>query len=222
MSTGKSLTESAYQAIRSDILAGRLEPGRKLRIQDLVDRLQVSPSVIREALSKLSAESLVMAEPQRGFRVTAIDMEDVRDLTAVRIDIEAKCLRQAISAGDLKWESDIVAAFHALAHTPYRTDAISDDWSAAHAIFHASLVAACKSRWLLRIREQLFAQADRYRQINIRSSTSDRDVVGEHSRIADAVLCRDENLAIERMTAHLRATEVLTLRSLESKQVGVP
>jgi GntR family carbon starvation induced transcriptional regulator len=75
---------------------------------------------------------------------------------------------------------------------------------------------------LLRIREQLFAQADRYRQINIRSSTSDRDVVGEHSRIADAVLSRDENLAIERMTAHLRATEVPTLQSLESKQVGVP
>jgi DNA-binding GntR family transcriptional regulator len=218
MENAKTLTISAYQSIRSDILAGRLEPGRKLRIQELVERLEVSPSVIREALSRLSAETFVVAEPQRGFRVAAIDVEDVRDLTDVRVDIEAKCLRQSITNGDLKWETEIVAALHTLAGTPYHTDAISDDWSAAHARFHFALVAACSSRWLLRIREQLFAQADRYRQINIRISASNRDVVKEHTLIADAVLGRDVDLAIERMTEHLRATEIMTLRSLESKR----
>ena len=110
MENAKTLTISAYQSIRSDILAGRLEPGRKLRIQELVERLEVSPSVIREALSRLSAETFVVAEPQRGFRVAAIDVEDVRDLTDVRVDIEAKCLRQSITNGDLKWETEIVAA----------------------------------------------------------------------------------------------------------------
>lgn len=219
MATSKSMTVSTYHLIRADIIAGRLEPGRKLRIQELVERLEVSPSVIREALSRLSAEALVTAEPQRGFRVAAIDVEDVRDLTDVRIDIEAKCLRQAIMNGDLRWESEIAAAYHSLIRTPYQTEAVSDDWSAAHAKFHFALVAACNSRWLLRIREQLFAQADRYRHINIRTS-ADRDVVKEHSLIADAVLGRNVELAVERMTEHLRATEIMTLKSLESKRLA--
>lgn len=218
----KTLTVSAYRSIRSDILAGRLEPGRKLRIQELVTRLEVSPSVVREALSRLSAEMLVIAEPQRGFRVAPINAEDVSDLTDVRVDIEMKCLRQAIKNGDLAWEEEIVAANHALSRTPYHTHEISDEWSAVHERFHAALVAACNSPWLLRIREQLFAQAERYRRINIRSSKLDRDVVEEHARIADAVLSRDVDLAMERMTAHLRATEILTLESLRLQPIESP
>ncbi len=119
-------------------------------------RLEVSPSVVREALSRLSAETLVVAEPQRGFRVAPINAEDVSDLTDVRVDIEMKCLRQAIKNGDLAWEEEIVAANHALGRTPYQTHEISDEWSAVHARFHVALVAACNSPWLLRIREQLF------------------------------------------------------------------
>jgi DNA-binding GntR family transcriptional regulator len=214
----KSLTVSAYRSIRSDILAGRLEPGRKLRIQELVDRLEVSPSVVREALSRLSAETLVVAEPQRGFRVSPINAEDVSDLTDVRVDIEMKCLRQAIKNGDLAWEEEIVAANHALGRTPYQAHEISDEWSEAHARFHVALVAACNSPWLLRIREQLFAQAERYRRINIRTSSSNRDVVEEHAKIANAVLNRDIDLAMELMTAHLRATEIHTLESLRSQK----
>ena len=110
MSDSTSRTVSTYQHVRSDILAGRLEPDRKLRIQELAASLDVSPSVVREALSRLSAESLVIAEPQRGFRVSPINAEDVRDLTQVRIDIELKCLRRAMSEGDVSWEAGIVAA----------------------------------------------------------------------------------------------------------------
>ena len=221
MSDSTSRTVSAYQHVRSDILAGRLEPDRKLRIQELAASLDVSPSVVREALSRLSAESLVIAEPQRGFRVSPINAEDVRDLTQVRIDIELKCLRRAMSEGDVSWEAGIVAANHALMRTPYDLNDIGDDWTAAHAKFHFALVAACDSPWLLRIREQLFVQGERYRRINIRMSDDSRDLRAEHARLADAVLSRDMKLASERMTEHLRLTEILTLQSLSSRQAAV-
>ncbi len=221
MSDSPSLTVSAYQHIRSDILAGRLEPDRKLRIQELAGRLDVSPSVVREALSRLSAESLVIAEPQRGFRVTPINAADVKDLTAVRVDIELKCLRRAIDRGDVGWESAIVAANHALNRTPQEGHDVSDEWTAAHAKFHFALVAACDSPWLLRIREQLFLQGERYRRINLQMSDDDRDLRAEHTRLAEAVLSRDVALAAERMTEHLRLTEILTLKSLQSRRAEV-
>lgn len=210
-----SRTVSAYLRIRSDILAGRLKADRKLRIQELAATLEVSPSVVREALSRLSAESLVVAEPQRGFRVAPINAADVRDLTEVRIDIELKCLLRAMQRGGVDWESEIVAANYALGRAPQDTREVSDDWSAAHARFHTALVAACDSPWLLRLREQLFVQGERYRRINLRMSSADRDLSGEHSRLADAVLHRDEPLATQRMTDHLRITETLTLKSLQ-------
>lgn len=209
-----SLTVSVYLQVRSDILAGRLAPTSKLKIQELSARLKVSPSVVREALSRLSAESLVVAEPQRGFRVAPICAEDVRDLTQVRIDIELQCLRRALSEGTLSWEAAIVAALHELVRTPYDVQDLSDEWTVAHAKFHAALVAACDSPWLLRIREQLFVQGERYRRINIRMSHEGRDLRIEHSELAEAVLSRDAALACERMTDHLRLTETLTLQSL--------
>ena len=221
MTDSPSRTVSVYQHIRSDILAGRLEPDRKLRIQELAAKLDVSPSVVREALSRLSAESLVVAEPQRGFRVAPINAADVKDLTQVRIDIELKCLRRAMSLGDVGWEAAIVATNHALSRTPQDIHDVSDEWTAAHAKFHHALGAACDSRWLLRIREQLFLQGERYRRINIRMSDADRDLHAEHARLAEAVLSRNVALASERMTDHLRLTETLTLKSLQSRRAEV-
>jgi DNA-binding GntR family transcriptional regulator len=221
MPESPSRTISVYNQVRSDILAGRLEPDRKLRIQELAASLEVSPSVVREALSRLSSESLVIAEPQRGFRVAPINAADVSDLTEVRIDIELKCLRRAMSQGNVDWEVAIVAANHALIRTPHDIHEISDDWTLAHARFHQALVAACDSPWLLRIREQLFVQGERYRRINIRMSADDRDLRAEHTQLAEAVLSGDVTLATERMTEHLRLTETLTLQSLQMEQAAV-
>src|SRR5712672_2028195 len=77
--------EGVYQHLRADILACRLRPGVKLQINLLAEDLGVSLSGVREALSKLSAEGLVVAEPQRGFRVAPVSLEDLGDLTMTRI-----------------------------------------------------------------------------------------------------------------------------------------
>ena len=209
-----SLTFSTYRDLRGDVLAGRLAPGEKLKIQELAVQAGVSPGVIREALSRLASERLVIASPQRGFRVAPISAEDVHDLTEARVEIEMACLKRAISQGDLAWEAGIVAAAHRLNRTPHDHAEPGDDWAQAHAVFHHSLVSACDSKWLLTMREQLYSQAERYRQINIKVSGPARDLPGEHDRIAAAVLARDVHRASELMTDHLRLTETLTLKSL--------
>ena len=126
-----------------------------------------------------------------------------------------------MSEGDVGWEAAIVAANHALSRTSHDIYDVSDEWTEAHAKFHYALVAACDSPWLLRIREQLFLQGERYRRINIRMSDEDRDLRAEHARLAEAVLSRDVTLATERMNEHLRLTETLTLQSLRSLQAAV-
>lgn len=212
-----SLTHSAYTQLRADLLSGRLPPGEKLKITDLCEALSVSPSAVREALSRLTSEGLVVAAPQRGFSAASVSAAELRDLTEARVEIESLCLRQAIARGDVVWETSIVGAYHQLSRTPERaTDDPgrknqSDAWAAAHAAFHQALVSACQNAWLLRLRDLLYAQSERYRHLSEVFSDTARDVESEHRNIKDAVLARDPERACQLMAAHFRLTADLLL-----------
>ncbi|ODV43871.1 hypothetical protein AWV79_13345 [Cupriavidus sp. UYMMa02A] len=213
-STPSSLTYSVYQNLRAELLNGRLVPGEKLKPADLSEALSVSLGAVREALSRLTAEGLVIAEPQRGFRVAPIGADELLDITNVRIEIESLCLKRAIAVGDTEWESGIVSALHRLTHTPKQAapgERVSQEWATAHTAFHAALVAACDSPWLLRIREVLYVQSERYRWFSIPPSTGKRNLDKEHRKLADAVIGRDEAAACKLMTEHLQITAEYSL-----------
>ena len=109
----------------ADILAGRLTPGAKLPFAELVARYGGSTSVIREGLARLVEQGLVQAEPQHGFRVVPLSIGDLDDLTTARCELEGLVLRLSIEAGDLEWESGIVAAHHTLERTPMARNAMT-------------------------------------------------------------------------------------------------
>ncbi len=205
-----SLTQVAYERLRADLLACRLRPGARLKIGELCQTLSVSLSAVREALSRLTAEGLVVAEPQRGFRVAPISAEELRDLTEVRTQIEGLCLERAIAVGDVGWESQLVAAFHRLSRTPVREpddpQRMNEAWSAAHAAYHAALVGACDSPWLLRLRGILYAQSERYRRLSVPLAEIARDLNREHQDIMEAALARDAERAKTLLAQHLELT----------------
>ena len=213
--SGTSLTQTAYERLRGDLLACRLEPGARLRMGDLCRSLEVSLSAVREALSRLTAEGLVVAEPQRGFRAAPISADELRDLTSVRLEIEALCVRRAIARGDLSWEAQLVAAFHRLSRTPERTpddlERLSEEWVEAHGAFHLALVAACDSGWLLRLRDMLYSQSERYRRLSFPLAAAKRDLNREHGAIKDTALARDAEPAVALMSEHLELTTRILL-----------
>jgi len=217
LSPSASLTEGAYDRLRADLLSCRLAPGAKLKIADIAAETGVSGGVIREALSRLAAEGLVAMEAQKGFRVPPIAAADLRAITEARIEIEASCLRLAIARGDVAWESEILAAYHRLSRVPERApdDAkrLSDDYADTHTTFHAVLVAACDNHWLLKTRDFLFAQSERYRRLSVPMQNPIRDLDAEHRAIMQAVLDRRADDAVEATRAHLTATMTILLVS---------
>ena len=218
--SGVNLTQSAYEQLRADILSCRVPPGSRLKIQDLCTRHSVSLGAIREALSRLTSEGLVIAEPQRGFRAAPISPEDLKDLTRVRIEIDSLCLRKAVEQGDVDWEAHLVAAFHRLSRTPERAPGdparSSDEWAEAHAAFHTALVEGCNSPWLMRLHNQLYDQSERYRRLSVSVSPKRRNIGDEHQKILDAVLARDVDKAVKLLAQHLGATtDILLAADLE-------
>jgi GntR family carbon starvation induced transcriptional regulator len=212
---GNSRTAKAYHAIRQDILDGKHEPRGRLRIDLLSNAFGVSVGVIREALARLTADRLVVAEPQRGFTVAPISAVDLTDLTAVRIELETRCLRQSILRGDLAWEGRVISSLHQLNHTPRHAGAgaVNLEFANAHKEFHDALVSAGDSVWYLRLRDQLFTQAERYRRFTLPYVRVERDVSQEHQAIADAALARDVEGAVRAMAAHLELTAGILLGS---------
>ena len=204
-------TSELVGRLREDLLAGALKPGEPLRLAMLRERYGAGLTPLREALFQLVSEGLVTTEDQRGFRVAEVSWDDLTDLTEQRVFLEGQALRLAIERGDLAWESGVLAAHHRLANTLMLdpdTATLTDAWSEAHRDFHRVLVEACGSAWLLRFREVLSDQAERYRRLSVREDPG-RDVALEHRRLAEAVLARDADLAVQCLAAHYRLTAQL-------------
>ncbi len=109
-----------FDHLRGEILSCRIAPGAKIRINEIAARLDVSLGSVREALSRLSAEGMVIAQAQKGYSIAPVSEEEFVDLTNTRISIEQLCLRNAMEHGDVEWETGIVAAFHRLHRIPER------------------------------------------------------------------------------------------------------
>jgi DNA-binding GntR family transcriptional regulator len=213
--TVRSRTLETYEILRHHLLNGYFVPGAKLKIDSLSQQLGVSPGAVREALARLTSDGLVVAEAQRGFQVAPVSVEDLKDLTEVRIEIELRCLRRSIVKGSLAWEGRIKDVLHQLQHTPVSdpngSENVNVAWTELHAAFHDSLVLACDSRWWLKLRDSMFWQVERYRRMAVPFMKAPRDVEAEHAGIAEAALARDAELACARLEAHLRRTSELLL-----------
>jgi GntR family carbon starvation induced transcriptional regulator len=198
----RSQTTLAYEAIRSDILNGRHLPERKLKIQELAVELDVSPGAVREALSRLVPEQLVLI-----------------DLTDLRCEIEAVALRRSVERADRDWEANILAAEHRLRGevVVIGTDEpkLNPAWVRTHAAFHAALVSACGSRRLLALHAQLYEQSERYRGLSLHVEAP-RNVTDEHHAIAKMALARDAENLIRTTVEHLRKTTDLIVAAAQT------
>ncbi|MBS0325635.1 MAG: FCD domain-containing protein [Proteobacteria bacterium] len=223
--TEPTLNASVCNLLRADIVACRLMPNERLRLEALRERYGVGGSPVREALMRLQGEGLVELEQHKGFRVSAVSRERLLDLMRTRIEIEGLALRWSIEHGGVEWEADLLGAFHRLANrhkTASHDGTIDADWSREHRAFHTALVAACGSPTLLGIRENLFDRTTRYVALSILSRTTPRNDAAEHEQIMRAALNRDAARAVALTGEHIERTMARVMKSLGERSAETP
>ncbi len=202
----ESITSRAYSQLRADIMSGILEPGRKLKIEELRQYYDVGSSPIREALSLLTSDQFVERIDQRGFRVADISLQEFDELLKTRCWLEERALRESIDNGASGWEEQVVLAAYRLSRVPRSgaEDHFIDnaEWEQRHKHFHMTLISASGSSILYKYCNQLYDQNIRYRQLSSMTAFASRDVNTEHGAICDAVLARDGDLAAKLLIAH--------------------
>jgi len=102
--TGLTVGDAAYTRLRADIILGRIPPGQKLRLDGLKQTYGVGIGALREILSRLAAEGLVVAEGQRGFEAPPVNARELRELADLRLLLERHAMAESFATGDVEWE----------------------------------------------------------------------------------------------------------------------
>jgi DNA-binding GntR family transcriptional regulator len=219
----RTRTETVFDAIREEILSGRLPAEAKLKLTAYSDKFNVSLSVVRDAMGRLSEQGLLQANPQRGFSTLPLSVEDLTALTRARVLVETAALRESIAHGDLGWETEVVAAHHRLAATPVFDEFGSPTgFGEVHRHFHATLLVGSSNTHLeaaangMRERSQIYQQWSHYFGDDL-----SRDVAGEHRRLAEQAVARDDDGADQTLREHIeRTTEALLAYMRQREQDG--
>jgi DNA-binding GntR family transcriptional regulator len=203
----RTLIEQTYARLRDDIIEGRLAPDDKLRVEHLRQSYGVSAGTLREAITRLVSDALVVAEGQRGFRVAPIALQDLIDLTELRVHIEIDALRQSIRKGDEAWRTQVREVFNQLSAYEQPIDPSQRHvWERLNTRFHETLIGAHASPWTLKLLRMLARHGERYRHYAMKLPGSARDVHAEHTELVEATLSGKEARAALALEAHIRAT----------------
>ncbi|HET8759120.1 MAG TPA: GntR family transcriptional regulator [Solirubrobacteraceae bacterium] len=197
-----SVTEIAYERIRSLIVEGRLASEARLHQGQLADSLGISRTSVREALHRLSSESLVDFHPQRGFFVAApLHLDAVVDRLELRLLLEGGIARLA---AERRTDADVAALRSAV-----RGESKARSARAAHDLsreFHVTVARASRNPELVKTLEALWT-VDIGRQLLARRGTSpdwQPEDVAEHEAIAEAIAAGDGALAEKLMREHVQ------------------
>lgn len=217
-------TEAAYQMLRTDILKTRLQPGAPLKLGALGKTYDVGWTPLREALSRLEAERLVVAISNRGFTVAPVSRAELEDLTRARTVVEIPLLMESIAEGGAEWESGIVTAHYRLSRCKTiledSSETAVDTWMERHEAFHAALLGAAQSSWLMRFRSTISDQMQRHYRFlafapALRAAAGETagyeeamaalhkaQSIGPHTELMEAVLDRNAERARALMNEH--------------------
>lgn len=206
-SNGETVGEIAYKRLRTDVLFGRLRPGEKLKLDRISQMYGTSVSTMRELLSRLGADGLIMAEGQRGFEVAPVSPDDFRDVAAMRQLLECHAMEQSFAAGDLDWEGRVVAAHHKLKVIEkglLAGEAADPElWKRCDWEFHHALISACGSKVLMQTHAAIY---DKYLRYQIIAVVFRGEVAAqEHQQLLDCALARDAARAREVLVTHIRS-----------------
>lgn len=224
----ETLQEKVYESIKDSIVKNDLMPGDVLSIDSLAEDLGVSPTPVREALAKLSAQGLVENARNKKARVAAISEEDILQTYEVRKLLEPHATSQA--AKKITEDPKLKAELESLRNLAQEIQDVVDDEPLSSSQYEnylevdlgleETIELALGDTLLNKMLKQV-----RNHSLRIRSFTeasSDKNIPEvvranneEHLEIIDNVLNKDLETVGEVVREHLENAESRTLKALK-------
>ncbi|MGB3873926.1 MAG: GntR family transcriptional regulator [Stenotrophomonas sp.] len=200
------------ETIRSLILSGELAPGSKIPQDALATRFGTSRIPIREALSRLESDGLVVMKPNRGAWVARLDLEECLEIYKIRERLEPLVLGEAVA----KLTDAEIDTLEALVTQMAATDD-PDTFLSLDRQFHLASYQAAGMHQLGGMVERFWNSTQPYRRAFTRLIGREGNWVihAEHKLIIDALRQRDAERASRLLHEHIRRTRVELARHEE-------
>jgi DNA-binding GntR family transcriptional regulator len=186
--------------IRRAIVLGNLQPGEKLTENQLSASLSVSRPTMREALTQLAQEGLLVQEPYRGLRVADLEPQAIMDIARTRVALDMQAVQDILadtSGGRLRQVQAAWAEYDRLAF-----DADPIEAHEAHTAFHRRIWEASENRLLIR----LWPVTEAHITIVLAQDQATRDDPRRahyvHERMVDAIVSGDLDQVHDALVAH--------------------
>jgi DNA-binding GntR family transcriptional regulator len=195
-----SLADKAYHEIRGLIVSLELAPGALIDERELIERLEIGRTPVREALRRLAHERLVEVYPRRGMFVTGVDVRELARLSEVRELLEPEAARLAA-------ERATDADRELLADLLTELDAGASELMDLDERIHRAVYRAAHNDLLEATLEQYYVLALRIWSMALDRAHELEEAVEAHRALLEAIQAGDGERAADTMRAHVQDFE---------------
>lgn len=188
-----TMNDLVFRLLSEEIFSGKLEPGAKLNIREIADRVGVSVTPVREALNQLASMGLVDMVPHRSPEVKRLSIDEIVEVYYIRAALEGISARLAatkLTESDLDRLQSLCDEMVPLLEQRSMDDILENNYQ-----FHSIIYTAATSPRLEEMVRQLYRQCSHYRFLVMGLPGAYNAIHDEHCQIFDALASRDINRA---------------------------
>jgi DNA-binding GntR family transcriptional regulator len=195
-----SLADKAYHEIRGLIVSLELAPGAVIDERELIERLEIGRTPVREALRRLAQERLVEVYPRRGMFVTGVDVRELARISEVREMLEPEAARLAAERATDADRAELASLVEEL-------DRGGSELMELDERIHRAVYRAAHNDLLEATLEQYYVLALRIWSIALDRAHELEEAVEAHRALLEAIQAGDGERAADTMRAHVQDFE---------------
>jgi DNA-binding GntR family transcriptional regulator len=203
----RPLPDIIYHWLREQILIGELVPGGEIRQELVARQFGTSRVPIREALSRLQAEGLIILRPRRGFAVTSLNQAEIVEIFELRMAVEEHAMRIATKERTQTDVNEVEALVEAM-ETPAEAPSLRylQQWMSTNRLFHTRLIECAHRKRLSEVALNLRDAIEPYMRIEANFNRQVGYANVEHRKIFEAFKRKDTEAAAQISRKHCEST----------------
>lgn len=216
-----TLTERAYEKLLEAIVSGTFQPEQKLTVGKIAEQLGLSPTPIKQAMSRLAGEGFIRLVPRHGFFITSVSIEYLGELYDARLMCELYAVRRTPPKPDAQFIADLERLSQQYEQC-FRNGGSPIELARAGKQFHSHIVGLAKNSVIWDWFQKLAVHHwDLYFRINQQGEYGSRpQVIEEHKLIVRAIADGDVKQASTCLTEHIEGSKQYLFKVIKPKLLG--
>lgn len=196
-----------YDALKEDIINGTLKPGERINEVQLSQQLDVSRGPVRESISKLEQDGLILRNKRNILEVYTPNLEDLKEIYECRMALESMAAEKAaqlITEKDATSLENLLSRSLEVVNSEEETGETTEIFLELNSEFHNTIIEISGNKRLMAQIDQLKSLTKLYRKYNIHDRDRRKTAHAQHNEIFQALKNKDAGKAGEMMSIHIK------------------